>query len=84
MKRRRVTATVFWLKLVISLTQWDKTVRLISATIPRPHAWEGSSLTFPASSTKSSLDTSVPKESSMVAVCFEINAPAVMVFCSSF
>ena len=48
-KTKRVTAIVFWLKLVISATQCVPTVLLKSPIIPVPQLWASSMWTFPAS-----------------------------------
>ena len=39
MNMRSETATVFWLKFIISDLQWVPMVRLKSATIPRPNVF---------------------------------------------
>ena len=44
---------VFWLKLVISLTQWVPTVRLKSPMIPLPQKFPFSMVSFPASGMRS-------------------------------
>ena len=59
MKTSRVTAMVFWLKLVISLTQWVPTVRLKSAMRPLPHIWPSSIVIFPASGMRSAFPSVV-------------------------